>query len=226
MREDDRARVGSFAQDVVITPEDFTSDRDKLEDILMNGLQNTGPSPVWTAVDKSITALLTEPGRRVVLLFTDGHNNQARGLAINHLDDVVRRAQVDEIMVYTIGFASTERQNGWAGAQGRGSPVPRFPMPPGPGSGGAVLGTSKSQPPDPGLKTLAEATGGGYFQMGNKDDLVATFTRIAEELHRQYWIGFAPAKLDGNTHKIEVKSSRSGLSIQARKSYVASKVRS
>jgi Ca-activated chloride channel family protein len=226
MREDDRARVGSFAQEVVITPEDFTSDRDQLENILMNGLQNIGPSPVWTAVDKSISALLTEPGRRVVLLFTDGHNTPARGLAITHLDDVVRRAQVDEIMVYTIGFANTYQTPAFAGGgpggMPGGYPPPRYPMPPGPG-GGAVLSAKRVEPPDPGLKDLADSTGGGYFEMDVKNDLVSIFTRIAEELHRQYWIGFAPSKLDGNSHKIEVKSSRPGLKIRARRSYVASK---
>jgi VWFA-related protein len=103
-----------------------------------------------------------------------------------------------------------------------GYPPPRYPMPPGPG-GGAVLTAKRVEPPDPGLKDLAEATGGGYFEMDPKNDLVSIFTRIAEELHRQYWIGFAPSKLDGNSHKIEVKSTRPGVKVRARKSYVASK---
>jgi VWFA-related protein len=111
------------------------------------------------------------------------------------------------------------------GGRGRGG-YPRGPIMPGPGSAGAVLGTSHTEPPDPGLKDLAEATGGGYFEMNEKEDLVSIFTRIAEELHRQYWLGFKPAKLDGNSHKIEVKVQRSGAKVRARKSYVAERVRS
>ena len=44
---------------------------------------------------------------------------------------------------------------------------------------------------------------------------------MADELHRQYLLGFAPAKLDGKTHKLEVKLKQPGMTARARKSYVA-----
>ena len=51
--------------------------------------------------------------------------------------------------------------------------------------------------PDSGLKRLAEETGGGYFELDKTSDLAPTFTRVAQELHSQYVLGFTPALLDG-----------------------------
>jgi Ca-activated chloride channel family protein len=77
--------------------------------------------------------------------------------------------------------------------------------------------------PDPGLKRLAEETGGGYFELRRSDELNATFSHVADELHRQYVLGFAPTVLDGKTHKLSVVVKRPGMSVRARTSYVADK---
>ena len=65
----DRARIGSFADEIRIDPEDFTGDRTELCEILHDRLQDPGPSPVWTAIDRSITALRAarRPPRRARL---------------------------------------------------------------------------------------------------------------------------------------------------------------
>ena len=44
---------------------------------------------------------------------------------------------------------------------------------------------------------------------------------MADELHRQYAMGFSPEKLDGKTHKLEVRVKRPGMMARARRSYVA-----
>jgi Ca-activated chloride channel family protein len=75
--------------------------------------------------------------------------------------------------------------------------------------------------PDRGLKKLADETGGGYFELQKTDDLGPTFTRVAQELHSQYVLGFEPGEPDGKVHKLEVKVRRPGLNARARKSYVA-----
>ena len=75
--------------------------------------------------------------------------------------------------------------------------------------------------PDPGLRKVAEETGGGYFELGRTDELNTTFTRVASELHSQYVLGFSPTDLDGKVHKLEVTAKRPGLVARARKSYVA-----
>jgi Ca-activated chloride channel family protein len=75
--------------------------------------------------------------------------------------------------------------------------------------------------PDRGLKKLAEDTGGGYFELKKTADLGETFTRVAQELHSQYVLGFSPQALDGKVHKLEVRVKKSGMSARARRSYVA-----
>jgi Ca-activated chloride channel family protein len=75
--------------------------------------------------------------------------------------------------------------------------------------------------PDRGLKGLAEETGGGFFLLKKTDELGATFTRVAQEIHSQYLLGFSPALLDGKVHKLEVKVKKPGMTPRARKTYVA-----
>jgi len=75
--------------------------------------------------------------------------------------------------------------------------------------------------PDRGLKKLAEDTGGGYFELKRTADLGQTFTRVAQELHSQYVLGFSPETLDGKIHKLDVRVKKSGMSARARKTYVA-----
>jgi Ca-activated chloride channel homolog len=75
--------------------------------------------------------------------------------------------------------------------------------------------------PDSGLKRLAEETGGGYFELDNSSDLAPTFTRVAQELHSQYVLGFTPTALDGKIHRINVKA-KPGMTVRARRSYLAS----
>jgi Ca-activated chloride channel family protein len=76
--------------------------------------------------------------------------------------------------------------------------------------------------PDRGLRRLADETGGGYFELKKADDLGPTFTRVIQELHSLYTLGFAPPTLDGKEHRLEVKTSQPGTTARARKSYIAS----
>ena len=53
----DRARIGNFSRRIIISPPEFTNDQEVLVRVLREDMQTIGPSPVWTAVDRSITAL-------------------------------------------------------------------------------------------------------------------------------------------------------------------------
>ena len=77
--------------------------------------------------------------------------------------------------------------------------------------------------PDPGLAKVAEETGGGFTEIRFGQDLGAAFAGVADELHTQYLLAFAPPKRDGKVHKIEVKVDTAGLKPRARRSYVAPK---
>jgi Ca-activated chloride channel family protein len=109
------------------------------------------------------------------------------------LGEVLDRAREKDMMIYAIGMQS-DYWNGQSRVRTR---------------------------PDRGLKRLAEETGGGFFELTKQDELGPTFTRVAQELHSQYVLGFSPATLDGKVHKLEVKIKRPGMTARGRRSYVA-----
>ena len=83
------------------------------------------------------------------------------------------------------------------------------PMQPGIGRGG-LQAMLTADLPDPGLARVAEETGGGYTEIRFGQDLGAAFARVADELHSQYLIGFAPPKRDGKVHDIDVRVAPAG----------------
>ncbi len=107
--------------------------------------------------------------------------------------DVLNRARADEVMIYAIGLES-DYFNGARQVRSR---------------------------PDRGLRKLADETGGGYFELSHTDELGPTFTRVAQELHSQYVLGFVPTNLDGKVHDLEVRMTQRGMKARARKTYVA-----
>jgi Ca-activated chloride channel family protein len=106
---------------------------------------------------------------------------------------VLERSRDEEVMVYAIGLES-EYFNGMRVVRSR---------------------------PSRDLRRIADETGGGYFELQKTADLAPTFTRVAQELRSQYLIGFAPAALDGKVHKLEVRVSKPGMTVRARRSYLA-----
>jgi len=220
----DKARIGSFSYRVQVDPRTFTNDHEELLRILRRELQEPGPTPLWNAVAVGMTALLHQEGRRVVLVFTDGADNPGNGRSTNvSLKDAMERAREEDVMVYAVGLTGRVPMGGmgrWGGRGGYGGGG-RYPPPP-PG-GGRPMG--REQKPDEGLAKIAAESGGGYFELESTDDLGAPFARVADELHRQYAMGFSPEKLDGKTHKLEVRIKRPGMTARARKSYVATPTR-
>src|SRR4029079_15155670 len=97
--------LGSFANRIQLDPETFTSDQSALLRILHDDLQDAGATPLWNATAVAITALGHESGRRVVLLFTDGYDSPDRPNGNIPFDEVRRRTQTEEVMVYGIGFS-------------------------------------------------------------------------------------------------------------------------
>ncbi len=108
-------------------------------------------------------------------------------------DSVLNRARDEEVMVYAIGLEA-EYFNGVRVVKSR---------------------------PSRDLKKIAEETGGGYFELVKTADLAPTFSRAIQELRSQYLLGFAPGVLDGKVHKLDVRVSRPGMVVRARRSYVA-----
>ena len=109
------------------------------------------------------------------------------------MGDVLDRARDEEVMVYAIGLES-EYFNGQRRVRTR---------------------------PDRGLRRLSDETGGGYFELKKTDDLGPTFSRVAQELHSQYTLGFTPSTLDGREHKLVVRVKQPGMNARARRTYIA-----
>jgi Ca-activated chloride channel family protein len=231
MGPEDRAQIGSFSNHIQVDPPEFTADHETLQKILRHDLQPEGPTPLWNAVDVGIDKLLLETGRRVVLVFTDGVDTPMNFSNRNKsLKDVMRRAEERDIMIYAIGLAGDTGLPGGLLPQGRddrgrGPGGGAFGGLGGRGLGGPGGNRPPLEKPDEGLPKIAAATGGGYFELTTAADLVRTFRRVADELHHQYALGFAPEKLDGKMHDLTVRLSHPELRARARKRYLATPTR-
>ena len=111
------------------------------------------------------------------------------------LGKVIDRSRADEVMIYAIGLESVYMSS--------------------PGH------MTRSRPAG-GLRKIADETGGGYFELKKTEELGPAFTRVAQELHSQYLLGFTPKNLDGKIHKLDVKTTDATQKARARRSYVAS----
>ena len=213
MLDADKARIGSFATAIQVDPEEFTNDRLHLVRIIRTQLQPPdGPTPLWNALNVAMKELGAQDGRRVVLVFTDGMDEPMNFKGRNmSLPDVIDRATREDVMVYAIGL---EGLTPYGGANRVPLPNERF---------GSIYRGPSTQRPDPGLEKIAKETGGGYFELDKTESLAGTFARVADELHRQYALGFEPTKLDGKSHKLEVKVKRPGMKVRARRSYIATR---
>ena len=109
------------------------------------------------------------------------------------LGTVTDRARAEEVMIYAIGLESIYF-NGQQRVRTK---------------------------PDGGLRKIADETGGGYFELTKASELAPTFTKVAQELHSQYVIGFTPMQLDNKVHKLVVRMKQPGMTAQARRSYLA-----
>jgi Ca-activated chloride channel homolog len=186
---EDQGMVGAFNDKIEFHPDGFTNMRDELVRSLKD-LDFGYPTRLWDAVDRSMGQLKEIPGRKVVLVFTDGDDNSSK-LSSGNVTD---RGRLEDVMVYSVGLENEY----FDGAR------------------------KVRSSPDRGLKRLSEETGGGFFLLKKTDELTSTFTRVAQELHSQYVLGFAPQVLDGKIHKLDVRVKKPGMIARARKSYVAS----
>jgi Ca-activated chloride channel family protein len=209
LRPDDLARIGTFGREIAISPT-FIHDPEALRKELPGTVAPDAPTPLWRAIDEAFDAFGdgSGEGRRVILVLSDGKDSGPVSFRERYVSqgEIVDRARREDVMVYAIGMRSRgSRQNQ-----------------PGIGPGG-LQAALLADLPDAGLALVAEQTGGGYAEIGFGQDLGAAFARIADELHSQYLLGFAPPKRDGKVHDIDVRVATRSLKPRARKSYVAPK---
>ncbi len=196
----DKAAFMTFDNEVLLR-QDFTDKLDLLQkaidDVKKPGSQTSLYDAVWQFSDEKLRNI---PGRRVIVLVTDGDDTFSRATIVDAIDI----AQRTETTVFGISTKA-----GFLGS------VP-----------GVDAGTVKDKG-DKFLTRLCEETGGQAFFSGNMIELERYFKRISEELRGQYIVTYRPANqnYDGRERKIEVrftdKNKTKGYSIRTKKSYRA-----
>jgi len=214
LRADDVARVGSFGKEIRIS-RTFTSNSREMAASLPDSIPSNAPTPLWEALHLALNSF-GDAGdtRKVILVFTDGKDT----VSASKPGDVIDRARREDVMIYAI----------WMRGLIPPPPPRNITQDPAqallkPGAGEqATFAQTQEALPDPDLARVME-TGGGYIQIETGQDLSAAFAAVADELHTQYMIGFAPPRRDGQVHKIDVRLRLGGMRARTRKSYVAPK---
>ena len=194
----DRVLFATFDHEINLR-QDFTDKLDLFDKavyaVKAMGTQTALFDAVWQFCDEK---LRTVPGRRVMVIVTDGEDTYSRA----NIRDAIDIAQRTETTIYAIstkaGFLST---------------VP-----------GVEAGQVKDRK-DRDLSTLAEETGGVAFFTGDMLSLERSLTRISKELRAQYLVTYKPLndRYDGKFRKVEVKlgGSRGDLKIRTKHGYKA-----
>lgn len=176
----DKAAFMTFDHEVTLR-QDFTDKMDLLDravdKVKKTGSQTALYDAVWQFSDEKLRNV---PGRRVIVVITDGDDTFSRA----ELKDAIDIAQRTETTIFGISTKA-----GFLGT------VP-----------GVEAGTIKDKG-DKLLTQLCEDTGGEVFFTGDMLELEKAFKKISDELRGQYLITYRPANqnLDGRARKIEVR---------------------
>jgi VWFA-related protein len=194
----DRVLFGTFDDEVKLL-QDFTDKLDLLDKAVYGvkkmGKQTALFDAVWQFCDEKMRSV---PGRRVLLVVTDGEDTYSRA----NLRDAIDIAQRTETTIFAIstkaGFLSTV-----------------------PGVEAGQVADKK----DRDLQTLSEETGGMAFFTGDMLSLERSFTKISKELRAQYLVTYDPTNkhYDGTFRKIDVKLSEGhgDLKVRTKRGYKA-----
>ncbi len=231
LRPDDKVMVVSFNDDIRILA-DFTSDRAKLRRAIQRA--NTGDGTrLYDAVDMVINQQLSRiSGRKAIVLFTDGvdttsrrANYQSTVTDSEELDALIYPVQYDTYSDISNGIPTYPggRQDdvliqilsgifggGRNGRRGGGGPT-------GPGTSRSDYDLANRY-----LRDLAQKTGGRGYQADSTQNLSYAFANVAEELRRQYSIGYYPNRpaQAGQRRLIRVRANQPNLAVKARDSYI------
>ncbi|MBX7173499.1 MAG: VWA domain-containing protein [Pyrinomonadaceae bacterium] len=176
----DKAAFMTFDNEVNLI-QDFTDKQDLLskaiDSIKKTGSQTALYDAIWQFTDEK---LRNAPGRRVIVVITDGDDTFSRA----ELNDAIDIAQRTETTIFAISTKA-----GFAGS------VP-----------GVDAGTVNDKG-DKDLVRLCEETGGRAYFTGDQLALERSFSMIREELTTQYVVTYKPANqnYDGKERKIEVR---------------------
>ena len=226
LRPADKVMVIAF-DDTVRVLSRPTNDRRALREAIYQAQFGDGTS-LYEAIDHVINReLVNIPGRKAVVLFTDGVDTTSR-----HANYQSTLADVEEVdaLFYPIRY-NTERSYGGYGRrrqQGGGGGGGWIGIILGGGAGGGGGGGSAGTSPEEYetgrryLDTIALNSGGRKFEADSIYNLEASFAGIAEELRRQYSLGYYPDKPGqfGERRRISVRVMRPNVIVKAKNTYI------
>lgn len=215
LQAQDSVIVIDFDHNVRVRTE-ATRDRSRIYKAINKADFGNGTS-LYNAVDEALRKQFAKiEGRRAVVLFTDGVDTTSRK---NSYDSTLNYAEETDSLIFPI-YYNTYFDN-------RQRLPSRFPdifgrqvILSGVSSEEYALGRRY-------LEELADATGGRVFRPeATPGGLTAAFEGIAEELRRQYNVGYIPTNegVRGQRKVIKVRVNRPNLMIRARDSYVVGSV--
>ncbi len=238
LRRDDKVIVMSFDERVHLLSQ-ATNNRSVLRNAIMQAQFGDGTG-LYEAVDYTINQQLRNiQGRKAVVIFTDGVDTTSRRA---NYQSTVKQAEELDALIYPIRYNTYN-----AGVDRGGSRTPsNYPRRRSGGgiggiladilggvtvnggnypSGGGGSAGSSSQEYATGkkyLEDLARSSGGRTFEATTTYNLDAAFAGIAEELRRQYAVGYYPEKegIKGERRSIRVRVMRPNLVVRAKNSYI------
>ena len=223
INSDDRIAVATFNSYTRLI-QDFTNDRTRLRRSI-NRIRSGGGTAFYDALMTSVNEYMHNiEGRKAVVVFTDGVDNQLTGDYKNgsrtRFQDLYREVREDDSLIYTI-FLNTERDAGPSRSRGgilgdilRGGTPPIIP---GSRNKRGVYEEARRQ-----LETIAGQTGGRSYSPRRIDDLAHAYSEIADDLRVQYTLAYSSTNAirDGSWRKIRVKiKDRPELQARTRRGY-------
>lgn len=213
LQPQDKILVMEFDGDPQVLTE-ATNDRQKIYKAIDKADFGNGTS-LYDAVDFALNKRLNNiQGRKAIVLFTDGVDTVSRKGSFYSTTNDAEESETIIFPIYYNTFLDNQRRGGIFG-----SPIP--------GIGGRNTGNGTSAEEyalgKKYLEDLAGSTGGRVFQSANTfGGLRRAFEGIAEELRRQYNIGYYPEKEGkfGQRKQIKVRIYRPDLIVRARDSYI------
>ena len=217
LKAQDSVMVIEFDSSVKVLTE-ATNDRQAIYKAIRRSGFGQGTS-LYDAVDFSLRKRLEKvEGRKAIVLFTDGVDTTSHKA---RYETTVSDAEEADALIFPIYYNTF-----FSNPLGGGGNFPNV-------NGGIIFGGGRNTGNGTSseeyargrkyLEDLADATGGRVFRPDSTPGgLTAAFEGIAEELRRQYNIGFYPSE-EGNTgqrRQIKVRVNRPQLVIRSRESYV------
>jgi Ca-activated chloride channel family protein len=211
LRPADRVIVIAFDRGVNVLTE-ATADRARAAAAIRRARTGGGTSlydAVAAATERRLKGIA---GRKAVILFTDGVDTSSERATY---EGTLRAAQELDALVYTIQYSTNGDVLGGL-TRGQGPPV------------GQIM-TAKGEFLDAAykragfyLRQLSGETGGRYFSAGSPKLLAEAFGRIAEELRRQYSLGYYPKNhsTSGKRRRLKVRVSVPDAAVRARGGYI------